>query len=431
MALLHSLSAPAVRGEVEIFSIPPTDTTCDYSMYEEFQPVVNVQDSTSKIEFKIPGNGHHYLDLSDSFLYLKLKVVKRDGGNLEETSAMGTVNLFMHALFSQLDVYMNEKLVSTSNNAYPYRAYMETLLSYGNDYKSSQGTCSMFFNDIGGGVAQAVNTGWVARKEYIKLSKTVELIDKLRFNLATQHRYILNDVNFRLSLTRSSDAFSLFTNSATEQASVKILSAMYYIRKQVLFPSIILAHQRLLEKGEIARYPHKNTEVKYFTIAQGSSSAIEDNIFSNNVPSRIVIGFVSSLAFNGQFNSNPFRFNHYNLASLGVSVNNISMPVRPLTFNNDDFLLAYYLLFTSTGIAGQDVGLSFSRDNYKEHNALFAFDIVQGSGNDSLLSLEKTGNVKIEIQFSQALSESVHCIVLSEHQTVLEVDKYRQAIISS
>jgi len=261
----------------------------------------------------------------------------------------------------------------------------------------------------------------------------VELIDKLRFNLATQHRYILNDVNVRISLTRSADTFSLYTASKTEEASVKLLTATYYVRKQVLFPSIFLAHQRLLEKGEIARYPFKNTQVKYFTIAQGSSSAVEDNLFSNNVPSRVVIGFVSSLAFNGQFTLNPFGFKNYNISSIGLSVNNISMPVRPLSLNfgDNEYLLAYYLLFTSTEIAGQDVGLSFGRNDYKDLNALFAFDIVQCCGSESLLSLEKTGSVKLEVQFRNALTESVHCIVLSEHQAVLEIDKYRQAVLST
>ena len=107
------------------------------------------------------------------------------------------------------------------------------------------------------------------------------------------------------------------------------------------------------------------------------------------------------------------------------------MPVRPriLDFENNECLLPYYLLFTSTGIAGQDVGLSFGRDDYKGNNALFAFDIHQPTGSESLLYLEKSGSVKIEVQFANALDKSVHCIILSEQQGVLEIDKYRQAIV--
>jgi|GEM_PF-6289935 len=51
MALLNSLSQPAIRGEVDLFSIPPTDTTTDFSMYSEYKPLVNIQDCSSKIEF--------------------------------------------------------------------------------------------------------------------------------------------------------------------------------------------------------------------------------------------------------------------------------------------------------------------------------------------------------------------------------------------
>ena len=146
-----------------------------------------------------------------------------------------------------------------------------------------------------------------------------------------------------------------------------------------------------------------------------------------------MVGFVDSLAFNGDVTSNPFRFHHYNIRTISISVNNISMPIRPLTldFENDECLLPYYLLFTSTGIAGQDAGLSFGRDEYKENNALFTFDIQQPTGNEALLNLEKSGSVKIEVQFGAVLEKSIHCVILSEQQGVLEIDKYRQAIVAA
>jgi hypothetical protein len=98
-------------------------------------------------------------------------------------------------------------------------------------------------------------------------NQKLELIDKLRFNLANQHRYILNDVTIWICLTRPSNSFALYSTTKDDEGTIKILSALYYIRKQLPFPSIILAHQRLLEKGEIAQYLLKNTEVKYFTIS--------------------------------------------------------------------------------------------------------------------------------------------------------------------
>lgn len=428
MSLLHSDSPAAIRGEVDLFSLPATDTTCDYSMYAEYQPVVNIQDCDSRVDFKIIANAQHYLDLHDSFLYLKVQVVNKNGTNLAADAKVSTVNCFLHALFSQLDIYFNSQLVSTSNNAYPYRAYIETLLSYGNDYKHSQGGCFLFYPDTK--VANDnTNEGYKIRKEFIAKSENVEMIDRLRFDLATQHRYILNDINVTISLTKSPDSFSLIGEAGSEY-KVKILKASFFVRKQVLYPSIILAHQRLLEKGEVAKYPYKKTDIKYFTIPQGNSSAVEENIFSSSIPSRIILGFVASSSFNGDITKNPFLFGHNNVTNVGISINNVAIPIHPLqlNFNQEEYLLAYYLLFTATGIAGQDNGLHFDRRQYKDLYALFSFDIIQAANNNSLLTLDKSGNVRLELKFSTALPRAIHCIIYSEHQGLLEIDKYRQVV---
>jgi len=428
MSLLHTESPAAIRGEVDLFSLPATDTTCDYSMYAEYQPVVNIQDSNSRIDFKIISNSQHYLDLHDSFMYLKVKITNKDGTNLEDDANVSTANCFFHALFSQLDVYFNSHLVSTSNNAYPYRAYLETLLSYGSDYKHSQGGCFLFYPDTKN-VNDDSNNGYKMRKTFIAKSGNVEMIDKLRFDLATQHRYILNDINVTISLTKSSDSFSLIGGAGSEY-KVKILRASFFLRKQILYPSIILAHQKLLERGEVAKYPYKKTDVKYFTIPQGNSSAVEENIFASSIPSRIILGFVSSAAFNGEITRNPFVFGHTDVTNVGLSINNVAIPIHPLqlNFGAGEYLLAYYMLFTACGIAGQDNGLHFDREQYKDLYALFSFDIIQAVNNNSLLSLDKTGNVKLEFKFNKPLTEATHCIIYSEHQGLLEVDKYRQVV---
>jgi len=51
---------------------------------------------------------------------------------------VGPVNLWMHSIFSDVSVSINEKLVFPPISMYPYRAYLETLLSYGPAAKDSQ-----------------------------------------------------------------------------------------------------------------------------------------------------------------------------------------------------------------------------------------------------------------------------------------------------
>jgi hypothetical protein len=51
MALINKFSSPVVRGQVDLFSLPPTDKTIESSFYAEYKPVVNIQDSNSNQVF--------------------------------------------------------------------------------------------------------------------------------------------------------------------------------------------------------------------------------------------------------------------------------------------------------------------------------------------------------------------------------------------
>ena len=60
---------------------------------------------------------------------------------------MGPINLLLHSLFTEVDFKLNDTLISSTNNTYPYRAYIETLLSYGPAAKNSQLTSALYYKD--------------------------------------------------------------------------------------------------------------------------------------------------------------------------------------------------------------------------------------------------------------------------------------------
>src|SRR6266516_8169398 len=100
-----------------------------YSTWAEFNPSSTVTD-TMPIEFEISGAGTSYIDLSQSQLIVRAQLLKADGAPIDNTLHIAPCNLFLHSLFSEIDVKLNGTLISSSNNTYPYRAYIETLLSY-------------------------------------------------------------------------------------------------------------------------------------------------------------------------------------------------------------------------------------------------------------------------------------------------------------
>jgi len=101
----------------------------------------------SPIEFEINGNGEDYIDLANTMLYVRAKITRMNNANIADDTPVGPVNLFLHSMFSQVDISLNETQVTTSTNTYPYRAMIETLLSYGADAKQSQLTSALFYAD--------------------------------------------------------------------------------------------------------------------------------------------------------------------------------------------------------------------------------------------------------------------------------------------
>ena len=123
-------------SELELFDLPGSQTSVNEIYYEEIRPLSAVS-GEGPYEFRV--NGQHssdYLDLRNSQLYVRLKVQKADGTDLT-TEKVGPANLFLQSLFSATEVTLQNK-ASITNNYNPYRAYIHTLLNYGQDALSSQ-----------------------------------------------------------------------------------------------------------------------------------------------------------------------------------------------------------------------------------------------------------------------------------------------------
>ncbi|GIX90849.1 uncharacterized protein F54H12.2 [Caerostris darwini] len=146
MAFILKGSPECVKSELELFHLPATQMAIEDGHWVEFHPLSNVFDG-GPVEFHISGSGEEYVDLSQTQLYVKAKIVKADGTPLEKDEKIGSVNLFMHFLFSQMDISLNDRLVLNSSNTYSYRSYFETLLNHSFDCKTSQLISEMFYKD--------------------------------------------------------------------------------------------------------------------------------------------------------------------------------------------------------------------------------------------------------------------------------------------
>jgi hypothetical protein len=139
----------------------------------------------------------------------------------------------MHSLFSDVSVSLNKKLVPPPTGMYPYRAYIETILSYGPAAKESQLRGVMWYRDTPGLQEKRTtdNKGFTSRKDLTTLSKSVQMIGKLHLDLFCQDKYLLNHVDLKIKMRRSRDAFALEADVANYKIQIKEMALYLYVRK--------------------------------------------------------------------------------------------------------------------------------------------------------------------------------------------------------
>ena len=83
------------------------------------------------MDLQVKATGSQYLVLQHSRLYVKAKIIKEDLGNVIDEDKVSPINLWLQSMFSQMDVYFQQKLVIISSMNHPYKSYLDVLLNYG------------------------------------------------------------------------------------------------------------------------------------------------------------------------------------------------------------------------------------------------------------------------------------------------------------
>ena len=186
------------KSELVLFdeSNPP-QVVVEQGIFCDINPVSGVDGPT--IEFIINGSHNEYLDLNDTILYLKLKVVKAaDGSKLDAGSKAYTSNDLLNALFKDVSLSLNNKVVEGGSLLeYPYKATIESIFNFNEDARRLQLLPAGFSDET------------EERAKWIAESQMFELCGALRLNFLNQPKYLLANVDVKILLDRNKDSFSL------------------------------------------------------------------------------------------------------------------------------------------------------------------------------------------------------------------------------
>lgn len=429
MSFLHNQSPECISSALQLWGVTPTDEACREGNYIEFSTRASTEDATV-FDYDIPANSDDYYDLPRTLHYVKLKIVAENGADTAEGDDVAPINNLGHSLWSQLDITANNKLITQSSQTYAYRAYLQNLLSYDRGAKTTHLTAGLYYQDTAGqfNTLGAANEGYVNRKRLTAKSKVIELLNPIHADLFSQDRYLLSGVPLHLRFTRNKDSFVLMSS---KKERIKILDSRLIMRKVKLSPDLLVAHAKALAVAP-AKYPVTRVDMRTYTIPAGLQSKTIDYLNSSNIANRLVAVFVSNRAFNGDYALNGLEFLNCKINHFSLHADSQQIPCRPFTpnFETGEYMREYYSLFNGTGIHFSDAGMMIDREAYGKGFTIFAIDLTPGltAGHDHW-GLERQGNMRLEVRFAEPLAEPINCIVMSEYDNLIQIDRQRSVIV--
>ena len=344
--------------------------------------------------------------------------------------AVVPVDNVMHSMWSGVDIFMNGEQVSTTNQKYMYKAYMETVLNNGYATKKYQLKSSGFYGDEGNRDEHfylSHNSGMLKRAILFNSGKRVEMLGFILSDIMGIQASIVNGVEIEIVLTPNLDNLRLQSFGPGKYGRLIIDDICLYVCKRTFSKEVILAHASLMEEKP-AIYPFKKTEVRAYNGNEGNTQVIIENPYESKIPTRFILGMIDADAYIGNWEKNPLNFQHYDISRAAFFIDDETIAKPPYLLNptQGQYLEPLMELYHILGKAGEDQDIGISPEEYINGLFLLPFDVTPTSAaNMEYLSKKKEGNCRIELQFRKPLPNNIIILAYAIFPMELRIDGAR------
>lgn len=352
------------------------------------------------------------------------------------TGAIVPVDNILHSMWSGIDIYMNGEQVSTTNQKYMYKAYIETVLNNSYSTKDHQLKSSGFYGDNGNRdefFNISFNKGMEKRFLRFQNNDRVELMGFPLSDMMGIQAAIINGVEIEIIFTPNIDSLRLQCFGDKKYGRLVLDDIVFYVCKRSFAKEVVLAHAEILEKSE-ASYLFKKTEIRTYNGTKGHTQVIIENPYESKIPTRFILGMVDAEAYIGDWQKSPLNFQHFDISRAAFYIDDESIAKPPYLLNpkKGRFLEPLMELYNILGKAGEDQDIGISTENYLEGLFLLPFDVTPTSAaNMEYLAKKEGGNCRIELQFRNPLKKNIIIITYAIFPAELRIDAARNCRVVS
>ena len=412
------ISEEAFPSFENLFDTLPTQVGVKRKKFIEIPPTTSIE-STGPITFQINVGQNEQIfpagvkvlmaiALRDSKTRKKLSAYnpQHDSGYPEQ--AFIPVGEMAHAVFSDIKVFLNGTKIDGGDALYPYRGAFNNKLFTSLAQKEN----SLEINGFSWGEKEAFEHKYKNATEYMEsihatanpketrvpvhpfdsTAKAYAMryyhsqkqdflyyVDDIYSDIFQQTKPLPPGSSLTVQFTRSRPQFCLLNKTDTGSPYV------HFEYCKLLVPIIELepetANQinyEAFKEEKPMQFPLRSCQLQAIPKGGGMTDLSIDNILTGRItPRRIFVALVNTESMNGHFHLDPFNFGFYNVKEISCILNGQSsaLPSLKCPHANEYYLPVLYLQET---LGNQESGIDMK--NFKQRNAIFAFDITGLSG---------------------------------------------------
>ena len=421
---------------VDLFNSPPVDLIQIHGREQTVYPTANLTDGP--IEFLIPTDFTDFTALDKTRLEGEIEICKiSDGSEFANTDKVSICNLLPHSLFKQIECSINEFQVNDlSTPTYPYKAYIETHLTYNEEMKNTTlKDCEFYIKDTPGKehstaiTGDTKNDGFVNRQAlFLGAGKKMHFSIVPHIDFFHCPRYLIPGCDVKLKFIRNDDTFSLIEDTAV--AKIKLNNLRLKVRRITLAPEVSSKVESLLN-SDTAKYPICASKIKTWLINSGTKSTVISQMVRGKLPRSFILGFINAKSVDSNIAKNPFVFEHFKLNYLNVQVNAepINNPVLQPNYATENYTREYAWFLDNLGLH-QNLTIGITKEDFKHNSCFYPFDLSPDLNNNITLHGIESGTIDAHIGFETALTENIYLMMIASYDEIISIDKNRNVTIS-
>ena len=429
----------AVSGNL-VGKIPVVDDVLSFHE-QEMYPTTSLDENC--IEFEIQMDLNYYIDLRQTHLALKLKLVKGRGyetyntkeikkehkekakAEEEETAEeepvplVTHVNNILHSIFSNVEMYINNQQIYNSNGLYAHKSYISNNFKGAiSEYKGVLHCEGYDYEEFPDEILEAPLSEPFFTRRTRSLTDLMASCCMVNWGLTFSpllHCYTQKWKN-SLRLIRARTNFYMISDNPN--VSLGNVDCSLYTRRIALKDDYQKKRMDMLAYTTV-EFNYLATLAKTFIIPARQNQFIQENTFNNAPVRRIAIAMNTNSAFNVFYSKNPFWYQQADLRQI-IKLRGC----QPIV----DFDAAYncrLYVTTMKAMNFQDDIPSIPIDIFRDHSVL-VFDLTSMQDVTEKCHYPELVRepLRLELNFTFPLEHVTELIVLGERMSLVAVDKF-------